>query len=591
MGKLSQDYFLIRSAFPEKADYIRFPVTVQQLAEILYCTPRNAKNILLKMIELKWIDFEPGKGRGNASQLCFLANMKELLIEETKSLALAGKMDEALILIKKYGDDESKSTFISWLSDFFGYKVSSDKDQYVETLRMPIYRRINTLDPASCFYRLDAHMIKQIYDTLVEYNYETRKLTGRLAHHWKKNIDATQWIFYIRKGIKFHNGKEFNAEDVIFSLNRLKTEFPNQNWLVKEIEEIIPLSKYSVCIKLKKPNYVLPQYFAYTPTSIKSSDGAAFNGTGPYRLKENTSGKCVLEAWDYHFSGRALVDQVELIHIPEGEEIISEEEGRLLQIHAGEGEKEREDSWNGTENFLAGSTVLTLNLKKESPLNDHRFRIALSKLINRRQLLVELGEPRFYPASGFHVNMLPTITDRDFSQIQGLKLLKESIYDGEELTIYTYRRHQTDALWLKHYLVSFGIKLNVSIFSWDDLQRPEVQMEADMILFEAVLSEGDIQFFDLLQSGYSFIKNHLNEELYDDINNCVDSLVAEASSEVRLQKIHDLEKRLKESAAVIFLCHKNVIASSHPSLKGVKVNEKGWIDFKDVWIDDVSFKK
>ena len=52
------------------------------------------------------------------------------------------------------------------------------------------------------------------------------ELVGELAESWEANADATQWVFNIRKGVEFHNGKTLDSQDVVDSLNHHLGEKP-----------------------------------------------------------------------------------------------------------------------------------------------------------------------------------------------------------------------------------------------------------------------------------------------------------------------------------------------------------------------------
>lgn len=76
------------------------------------------------------------------------------------------------------------------------------------------------LDPA---LEMDGESFKvcdNIYDTLVHYKDGTTDLEPGLATRWESSEDGLTWTFYLRQGVTFHDGTPFNAEAVLFSLNR-----------------------------------------------------------------------------------------------------------------------------------------------------------------------------------------------------------------------------------------------------------------------------------------------------------------------------------------------------------------------------------
>ena len=77
------------------------------------------------------------------------------------------------------------------------------------------------LDPA---YETDGNsfmICDNIYEALVAYKDESTALEPGLAKSWKISPDGKQYTFYLRKGVKFHDGTPFNANAVVFSIGRM----------------------------------------------------------------------------------------------------------------------------------------------------------------------------------------------------------------------------------------------------------------------------------------------------------------------------------------------------------------------------------
>ena len=72
--------------------------------------------------------------------------------------------------------------------------------------------------------------------------------------------DPTVWEFKLRQGVKFHNGNAFNADDVVFSLERARQPTSDMKGLLSSIEKVSKVDDYTVHIKTKGPNPLLPDY-------------------------------------------------------------------------------------------------------------------------------------------------------------------------------------------------------------------------------------------------------------------------------------------------------------------------------------------
>jgi len=91
-----------------------------------------------------------------------------------------------------------------------------------KTLKWSFKGDVNSMDPYALRESFTQSFLLNIYEGLVRYN-ETLDHEPTLATRWEI-IDPTTWRFYLRKGVKFHNGNDFNADDVVFSFKRAAHE-------------------------------------------------------------------------------------------------------------------------------------------------------------------------------------------------------------------------------------------------------------------------------------------------------------------------------------------------------------------------------
>ena len=68
------------------------------------------------------------------------------------------------------------------------------------------------------------------------------------------------WEFKLRQGVKFHNGNPFNADDAVFSLDRARQPTADMKGLLTSIEKVSKVDDYTIHIKTKGPNPLLPAY-------------------------------------------------------------------------------------------------------------------------------------------------------------------------------------------------------------------------------------------------------------------------------------------------------------------------------------------
>lgn len=173
-----------------------------------------------------------------------------------------------------------------------------------------------------------------LYETLVWVD-ESLQTKPQLAEKWDVSNSGLTYTFYLRKGVKFHNGKEMDAEDVKYSYDRLrdeKTGSPGRGdfGVVKSIDVV---DKYTVKFELSKLNAaflaaiggryaaVVPKDIVKTGTELKANAV----GTGPFKLKEwSPKEKLVYERFaDYWDAGKVYLDTITVQIIPDENSVVA----------------------------------------------------------------------------------------------------------------------------------------------------------------------------------------------------------------------------------------------------------------------------
>ena len=158
-------------------------------------------------------------------------------------------------------------------------------------------------------------MFNHFYDTLVRRTAALDFVPG-LAESWELKDELT-WVFKLRKGVKFHNGDELKASDVLFSIERCKTQLMSN--LVRYIAEAKALDDYTVQIKTPQPYAVLhmdlSEFHILNEKYVKEVGDEQLNlkpmGTGPYQLVEWVKeDHMTLKAFDGYYLGPPEIKKV-----------------------------------------------------------------------------------------------------------------------------------------------------------------------------------------------------------------------------------------------------------------------------------------
>jgi peptide/nickel transport system substrate-binding protein len=197
----------------------------------------------------------------------------------------------------------------------------------------------NTFDPHLTVGRNTQIFVVNVYDGLTARDAQGN-LVPALAESWKR-LDPTTWQFALRKGVKFHDGDDFNAESVRFTLDRAinpdtKSTISSEIGTIAGTDIVDP---YTVNVKTKAPDFLLPVRLGelyglmLSPkhtNAVKDGIATKPNGTGPFKLVDWTKNeRMVLEANESYWRGTPKVKRFTV-------RPILEDAARIAALQAGE---------------------------------------------------------------------------------------------------------------------------------------------------------------------------------------------------------------------------------------------------------------
>ena len=192
------------------------------------------------------------------------------------------------------------------------------------------------LDPFKVYGTQAQSLFRLIFEPLFDRDPDGRIRTP-LLERWGP-VDQLTWEFRLRPGVRFHDGGELTAEDVAYSLNRIRDPQVNspRRSEFAELDTVTAVDALTVRVTTKRPYALLParlsQFSMILPNQLRGRPEAEFFrepvGLGPFRLSEFTAQSTVLSAFtDYH-GGASKLSRVVFRFIPEADE-------RLRQLLTG----------------------------------------------------------------------------------------------------------------------------------------------------------------------------------------------------------------------------------------------------------------
>ncbi|MEH7328679.1 ABC transporter substrate-binding protein [Priestia megaterium] len=365
------------------------------------------------------------------------------------------------------------------------------------TLNIAFQSEPTTLDPQITGNSSVKDAARNIYEGLVIFD-SKGNVEPDLAEKIDISDDKKVYTFQLRKGVKFHNGKEMTADDVEASINRwIKlSSLGKTNFVGAQVKKT---GDYTVELHLKTPNVntlalladPIPAAAIFPKEIIEKApaEGATeFVGTGPFKVKEWKKNQYItLERFkDYSSKGRNIkktphVDEIKI-------SFLSDESTRISGITAGQFDialgvssdnaAQIESTQNVKNKLAPGGFIGLFYNTQEGFFSDLNARKAVNATINAKDILSSsYGGSDYYELTSSIVNKkFPNYYSEagkeEYNQHDEKKAksyLKKAGYSGQELRLLTSRDYQDQyntAVIVQQELEKIGVKVKLEVYDW-----------------------------------------------------------------------------------------------------------------------------
>ncbi len=333
--------------------------------------------------------------------------------------------------------------------------------------------------------------IRNIYDPLIDRDGQSGEFVPVLAEEWE-NVDELTWRLKLKEGVKFHNGADFDANAVKFSIDYILDDanksFYKSRWVnVKEVKVISP-TEVEIITSTPFPSLIqriAEDLLIMEPGYVEEvgTDEAAKKpvGTGPYKFAEwSRDNYLKLEAFEDYWKGTPEIKTLEFRYIPEFSSrlsaFLSGEVDMFKNIPVDSVEKIKSDDTSKVEEVASARiNYLALNTFFDGPMKDEKVRQALNYAIDVDELLNSVlnghGTKMTGPLSEINSGYIET-EGYEFNEEKAKTLLKEAGYEPDSLTLTLdtpngrYPMDSQVAQAIAAQLQRIGVKVNVQVNEW-----------------------------------------------------------------------------------------------------------------------------
>ncbi len=470
-----------------------------------------------------------------------------------------------------------------------------------------------------------------VFEGLLRYN-EKLELEPCLAEKWHVSKDGRIITYYLRKGVKFHDGVEFTANDVLFTYKVYSDPGTNtpEGANYQDIKDVAVIDPYTVQVTYKKPfapalsstfGSILPKHILEGKDINKSDFDRHPIGTGPFRFVEwKTAQQIVLESNPDYWGGKPHLKRFIMRVIPDqATQFLELLNGGIDCIGAwlhGTLTPEQfakqldtpkfKDYYNAYKSDAMDYTYIGWNLK--NPLfKDKKVRQALTMAIDRKSIIDNviygLGNVATGPYALHSWANNPKIQPWPFDTAKALKLLKDAGWKpGKDGLLHKVINHkdvpfkftlmtnqgnvsrERVATIVQQQLKQVGIEVDVQVMEWTTFlsQYIDTRKFDAVILGWTVSPDPDCyQIWHSSQTG----EHQFNFVSYN--NKTVDSLLIAGRRTLdpkKRQKIYwRIHSILNEDQPYTFLYVPNQLTAIHKRFKGYTMNANGILTHPEAW--------
>jgi len=453
------------------------------------------------------------------------------------------------------------------------------------------------LDPATAMDSSSLITMVNVYDSLV-YPKSDGTVAPSIAESWVVSDDNLTYTFKLKQGVKFHDGSDLKASDVVFSINRLLTIGEGNAYLFKDyIKEVSVVDDYTVEITLSKTFgpflttltriYIVNEKLLMANID-KSGPYGEFGdygknylltkdaGSGAYTVTElQQQGYVLAVKFVDYWGGWANTDA------PDTFKLIDNTEASTIRTMIGNRELEIADEWQSTENidamlklpdvslcnFSGGATQNFMYNTKKAPTDDLNYRKALNYLFDYKMISekILIDSPQSIgPVAATTPGANTNLEQYTFDIEKAKEYLSKSKYKDQlaqypiDMTIIAdVADHEKIALAFQAAAQQVGITVNITKSPWLSVQEQVASVETTPNMICISVPTNYFEAGSMLNSRYHSTSNGTWEQAEwlqsDEIDQMIEDALATPDKDARFEKYKVIQEKLYDLAPTAWL--------------------------------------
>jgi len=463
-----------------------------------------------------------------------------------------------------------------------------------------------------------------IYESLVRRDNKTLEIVPQLAESWEISEDKLTFTFKIKKNIKWHDGKPFTSEDIVFSYNKImdpKVDSARLKAYYQEIEKVEAIDSHTVKFTYARPYFlalescggmpIVPKHIFESGDFNKNPAGRQPVGTGPYKFtKWETGRQIVLEKNPEYWGEKPKIDKIVF-------KIINDRNVAFQVLRKGEIDfssltpiqwekqsktKKFEEKFNKYAYFTPNYNYIGWNIDRPF-FSDKRVRKAMTHLVNRELILekilfnlgVTVTNPFYINSKEYDKSIKPLIFSPEKAKLlldeagwvdsdsDGIRDKNGIKFEFEFLIPNASDTSEKISTILKEEMDKVGIVMNIRKIEWAVFVQRLNERKFDAVTLGWSMGVES----DPYQIWHSSQKSGGGSNFVGFENAEADKIIEDARKEFNNDKRAKLYKKFaniihNEQPYTFLFCRKSPVAVSN-RFKGVKVHPLG-LDFLEWYV-------